>query len=349
MPTYNNPISFGSGFKLAQAVPVDDRMIFDDVNDADTYLSITQYNVYEGLWAFLIDPGDYYMCQRTDIGIPQDDVTNPYIWKRFSGTLGALPAIGEKDQQLVMDPNGVAPVYDYANQKGLSKVIGAMINNPGLTVGMYVRQLSPTVFEDFHTVTNYPLNNFSDLPLYCVFRIVGDDIWVGRQGIIVSTNHNVAERVPLYLRTQYQTGSTYFDDLLTNIATTVIGELVSPAGHAIDANNIYVDLTRNTREVEAGGGVIGNATIQRDLIQYSGSGGIPVDLDGFFTIPHGFGDQRGIVQVVALNSSPPPYPLGSGDVKVTADVIAFETGAVRIKLDYGAVDQSLVFEVVMVF
>lgn len=350
MPTYDNQISWGTGFKFGQGVPVDDRFIFDDLTDADDYLSTHSFFIYEGLWSYLKDPGDYFYARRTDIGLPWDSITNPYIWIQYSTAVGGLPALGLPEQQLVMNILGTAPEYSYFNARGLFRFIGAAPVNPTITEGMYVRQTSGVIFEDVHTATNYPLNALSKLPLYFVFKIDGDDLIVGKFGIFKSVAHQLSQRIPLYLKTTYIIGgATYYVDLLTSSSSLVEGEYNLVVGNAIDSDNIFVDLTRDPQligDVSSGGS--GNASIFRTRIQKYGVGGIPSDpgfgSDSTFTVPHGFGKITGIVQVVdlGLDGSLPGTQVGVSS-------ILYDVGEVQVTIDYGIVDDASILEVVLIF
>lgn len=352
MPTYDNPINFGSGLKIGQGVPVDDRFVFNNLADATAYVTTgTGFFAYNGLWVYLVDPGDYYYIKITNPNLPWDSISNPYTVVRYSDQIGGLPTLGQANQQLVVNPAGTAPEYDYYTSRGLFRFQGAATANPSITTeGIFLRATGPNIFQNVHISTNYPINAISRLPMYFLFKIDGNDFIVGQYGIFEAPGHGLTQRVPLYLRTTFvSTNSTYYTNVLTTTQSTTNGQYNMRLGTALNSNNIFVDLTHEWKLVESTSGGSGNATIQRTTIQKVGAGGLPEDPDGFFTIPHGFGDQQGMVQVVALNTTPPPYTGGSGDVLVTVDTVAYENGAVRLKLDYGLVDPSLIFQVILIF
>lgn len=350
MPTYNNPINFGSGLKIGQGVPVDDRMIFDDLLSANTFLATNSFFLYEGFWAYVLDPGEYIVYQRVNPALAWNAISNAYVWKSYSALIGGLPVLGNPGQQLVVNSLGSASEWAYTNSPGLIRFIGAALTNPGVTAGMFVRQTSGTNFSDMHVLTNYPLNASNRLPIYFIFTIDGNDLIAGKQGIFNAPNHQLTQREPLFLRGSFVTSElTYFTNVLSPVSNTVSGQFNLIVGNAIDSDNIFIDLTRDWTIVGSVAPGTGNANIARATIQQAGAGGIPEDPDGFFTVPHGFGNQQGIVQIVALNVTPPPYVGGSGNVLITADTIAYENGAVRIKLDYGVVSASLIFQVILIF
>jgi len=344
MPKYNNGINVSGGFKFGQSQPSDDRFIFIDLVDGNDYIANKSFFIYEGLWAWMEAEDNFFYARRVNPGIPYDSVTNPYIWVPFQN----IPAVGLEDQQLLANSFGLAQ-WQFAAQRNLHKFTGVVASN-SMVEGMFILHTGSNTFLDLHDPANYTISNPDRLPVYFVFKIVGDDMWVGKYGVYnTDIPHGVTERKPLYFKTQYITGGTYYQDVLTTTPSAIVGEINYQGGIALDDVNILIDLTQGWKLVTdpGGGGGIGNSFIFRVKIQKFGNGGIAgitIGDNTTFTIPHGFADTTGIVQVVDLGID----GIIPGTMVAVNNVI-FRDGEVQVNIDYGLVDDTSILEVILIF
>lgn len=344
MPKYDNQIQWSGGFKFGQGKPADDRTVFVSLANANAYIVTDSFFIYEGLSIWIEEEDGFFYARRSDPSLPYDSVTNPYIWVPRQ----TIPPFGLEDQHLVVNNSELAE-WQFSSQRNLYKFSDVVaINN--LTEGMFILHTGVDTFMDLHDPSNYTISNPDRLPVYFIFKIVGDDMWVGKSGIYNTVvAHNVTQRKPLYFNTQYIIGGGYYENTLTTTPSAIVGEINYQAGIALDATHILVDLTQGWKLVTAnsGGGGTGNAFIFRIKIQKFGNGGISgisVGDNVTFTVPHGFGSATGIVQVVDLGAD----GLLPGTM-VSVNNIIFNNGEVKVNIDYGLVDDTNILEVILIF